>query len=207
MGRFSRLAGALDGLLQARFADRLQQVVDGAGFERLNGVLVEGGDDHDDRQGGSRPGCGPLRSRSSPASGGRETPGRASASAIFCRASLPLPASPMISTSGNNSNSSRRTRRATGSSSTISVVMRRWSISVRSTSCSVRFTVLNYERPISAHERASFGCRRTGDRGSDWSRLPEGELSGRHLPVSGSSLIKSTKAQSKSRLTSSWKSY
>ena len=39
-----------DGFLEALRGDGLQQVVHGAGLEGLNGVLVEGGDDHDHRQ-------------------------------------------------------------------------------------------------------------------------------------------------------------
>src|ERR1019366_5405192 len=42
--------GALHRLLQARFGDRLEQVVDRAGLESLNRILVEGCHDHDDRQ-------------------------------------------------------------------------------------------------------------------------------------------------------------
>ena len=155
---------ALDRLLQARFGDRLEQVVDGSGFERLKGMLVEGSHDHDDRARAARRGSGPLRTRSSPASGGRETPDPVSALAICCRASLPLAASPVISICGINSNPSRRTRRATGSSSTIRVVIRRWSISVRSTSSGARFTTLIHQRPILADERASFQGERTGYR-------------------------------------------
>jgi len=38
-GSLEQALGTLHGLLQARFADRLQKIIDGARFESLDGVL------------------------------------------------------------------------------------------------------------------------------------------------------------------------
>ena len=54
MGDFQRilaqLSGSLHGLPEPLFADRFQQIIHRSGFERLDGVLVERGDDHDHGQ-------------------------------------------------------------------------------------------------------------------------------------------------------------
>lgn len=42
--------GAFHGFSQAGLVHRLEEIVDGAGFECFNGVLIEGGDDHDNGQ-------------------------------------------------------------------------------------------------------------------------------------------------------------
>ena len=55
LGRIARPgaegAGAVEGLFQAFPADRFEQVIESAGFEGADGVLVVGGDNDDHRQG------------------------------------------------------------------------------------------------------------------------------------------------------------
>ena len=42
-------AGALHGFSQAGFVDGFQEIIHGAGFECFHGMLIESGDDNDDR--------------------------------------------------------------------------------------------------------------------------------------------------------------
>ena len=80
---------------------------------------------------------------------------------IFCKASLPSPASPTTRTSGKSSNSSRRTRRAIGSSSTIKAFILRGSIWLDVSDIAVGILNKTCDRRIIIDERAELRYGRT----------------------------------------------
>ena len=96
---------------------RLEQIVDGVQLEGLDRVLVEGGDEGDQRQRPAATRGAPRRGRPSPASADRAAPDRAARARSARPPPRPIRASPTSWTPGHRLQQSVRNRRAGRSSS------------------------------------------------------------------------------------------